>query len=181
MPILCQITYHITIVLGGIRLRTPDQLKRNIQRSQDITKQNHVCKNGCYLFSSDDELAACPNPSCGENRYKEGTEQPEQTMTCVSIGAALAELLFDDETRDSFLYKSEADSANDEQMGNPNALKYTDIFSGKAYRELYQSGVINSNDICLIMYVDGFQHQHKSNHTLTMIHCIVMNLDPSVR
>lgn len=167
--------------MGGIRLRTPDQLKRNIQKSQDITKQYHVCKNGCYLFGVDDQLTACPNPSCRENRYKEGTNEPQQMMTCVSVGAALAELLFDDEARNLFQYKSDADSVNDEAMENSNSLKYTDIFSGKAYRNLYRSGLINRNDICVIMYVDGFQHQHKNNHTLTMIHCIVMSLDPSVR
>lgn len=150
-------------------------------KKQELTKQYDVCKNGCYLYSMDDELDQCPNGRCNEYRYQEGTRQPQQQMTCVSIGAALAELLYDEDSRNAFQYKANVDSTIVGSEANHNESKYTDIFSGKVYQGLYRSGIINNDDICLIMYVDGYQHQHKPNHTLTMIHCIIMNLDPSVR
>lgn len=162
------------IGLGGNKIRSPDQVKRLMKKAQDITKQYSVCKNGCYLFGDDEESAVCPNQQCNEDRFKAGSRVPQQEMTCVSIGAALANMLYDEETRDLFTYKSDCDSSNEDESFN-------DIFSGQSYKELYTSGVIKSSDICLVIYVDGYAHKNKKNHSFTMIHSIIMNLDPSIR
>lgn len=168
---------YLILGLDGVKIRSPDHIKRRMKK--DLTKQYHVCKNGCYLYADGDLLDKCPNPACEEPRYRaDSTSVPQQEMACVSIGAALAELLYDDDTRDLFLYKSECDS----HIGdNRRSMTYTDIFSGKSYQNLFESGVISSNDICLIMYADGFQHKFKANHSFTMIHSIIMNMDPSMR
>lgn len=152
-----------------------------MEKSQKLTKKYDVCKNGCYLYEKEDATTTvCPS-GCGENRYKPSSRTPQQQMTCVSIGAALAEMLYDDDTRDLFLYKSDCDSGNSESLLNGATGNHTDIFSGEIYKELVNSRVIDSNDICLVFYVDGYEHKHKSNHSCTMINCLVMNFDPSIR
>ncbi|KAG1463916.1 hypothetical protein G6F56_005190 [Rhizopus delemar] len=39
----------------------------------------------------------------------------------------------------------------------------------------------NENDIALLIFVDGFQPKHTNDHTMTIVHCLVMNISPSER
>lgn len=121
---------------------------------------------------NDDQTLVCPNSECNENRYTDNTTVPRAQMSCKSIGMALTQMLLNDETRQLFEYKSNF---------NYSDTQLTDIFSGKNYQHLRNNNIIGDNDICIVMYVDGFQNKHKPDHSQTMVHSIVMNLDPSVR
>ena len=131
-----------------------------------------VCVNGCYLYMDDNQAVVCPNQECRESRFKEGTFIPRAQMACVSIGRSLTQMMLDDDTRELFNYKPSFDF-NDEQL--------VDIFSGENYNSMRERKIIGDNDLCIVMYVDGFQNKHKPDSSQTMIHSIIMNLDPSVR
>ena len=120
----------------------------------------------------DDQAVVCPNPKCKESRFKEGATIPRAQMACVSVGRSLTQMILDDDTRELFNYKNNFDF-NDDQL--------VDIFSGENYKYLRENRIVGDNDICIVMYVDGFQNKHKPDSSQTMIHSIIMNLDPSVR
>ncbi|KAI9341843.1 hypothetical protein BD770DRAFT_414741 [Pilaira anomala] len=63
---------------------------------------------------------------------------------------------------------------------NLTNFNFTDIFSGENYKHLREEKIVGDKDICIVMYVDGFQNKHKPDSSQTMIHSIIMNLDPSV-
>ncbi|KAI9332180.1 hypothetical protein BD770DRAFT_403299 [Pilaira anomala] len=119
----------------------------------------------------DDQAVFCPNQECRASRYKTGTTSPRAQMACVSIGKSLTQMLLDDDTRELFKYKNNFDF-NNEQL--------VDIFSGENYKHLRDEKIVGDNDICIVMYVDGFQNKHKPDSSQTMIHSIIMNLDPSI-
>ena len=158
--------------LGGTKLRSPDQIKNTVVKTRGICKEYDVCVNSCYLFMDDDQAVDCPNPKCKEKRFKDNSKVSRKIMPCVSIGEALTQMLLDDDNRELFDYKPTF-NLDDNQL--------VDIFSGQDFKRLHRKGVIGEKDICLVMYVDGFQNKHKPGHSQTMIHSIIMNLDPSVR
>lgn len=120
----------------------------------------------------DDTTTVCPNAECNEPRFEEDATTPREQMACVSIGKSLCQMLLDDDTRELFKYKSNFAFNNNQLF---------DVFSGENFQYLQNNGIISRNDICMVMYVDGFQNKHKPDHNQTMIHSIVMNIDPSVR
>ena len=115
---------------------------------------------------------------CDTPRYKDVESlTPHQEMGIVSVGAALSEMLLDDEVREMMGYRHIATQ-------NHEAGVYSDIFDGAIYRDVY----LNERnlfklpaDIGLLLYLDGFPSKHSPRNSLAIIHCIVMNFDPSLR
>lgn len=178
----------------------PDTVERwmkTLSVQEQLVKPFDVCPNGCYLYQDDNNIYACPNSVCSKPRYSNfqvlnqlqqaGVDlngevgailKPVQQVSVVSVGASLAQMLLDDFKRDLFNYRYEFDQ-NIRQDGY-----FQDIFDGKVYRDLLvqQRGLFqNTNDIALMLVVDGFALKHKSKATLTIVTCYILNIDPSHR
>ena len=116
---------------------------------------------------------------CDTPRYKDvELLTPHQEMGIVSVGAALSnKMLLDDEVRGMMDYRHIATQ-------NHEAGVYNDIFDGVIYRDVYlnERNLFKSPaDIGILLYLDGFPSKHSPRNSLAIIHCIVMNFDPSLR
>lgn len=153
-----------------------------------------VCRNGCYLYDNTNRNPIiCENMDCKKPRYKDHdmveelvrqgvdlnaeVEKPEvyQSMAIASVGSSLSEILIDDELRGLFEEQAELNANVHETP------EYVDIFSGSTYKSFLQRNLISHNDICLVIYVDGFPNKHKPSSSQTLIHCIIMNIPSSLR
>lgn len=172
--------------MGGL-VSSPETIQRLLDKgTRAIVNTYDVCRNGCFLFNDSFINLRCPNPECNTPRYKEQkraerlinegiitTHAAFQTMGITSVASSLAELLIDDNIREDFQY-SNLFNDHDENM-------YSDIFSGSVYKSFRQQNLISPNDICIVLYVDGFPNKNKSKSSQTLIHCMIMNIPPSKR
>lgn len=181
-------------------LRTPDTITRWIQMSNDGFKLvNHldVCENGCYLFPEDNKnVLFCPIAECSRPRYSKNDQaaalvnagfdlnnesavlfEPVQRLSVVSVGAALAQMLIDEGKRSLFDYRASMEPLVEGER------VYRDVFDGEVFQSWIDQGNIfqNSNDIALLIFVDGFEPKYVNNHTMTIVHCLIMSIDPSYR
>ena len=195
------LTIHFITELGGV-LPTPDTVinkasKRNDMRG-NLINDHPCCSNGCSLFDKNDFFSLTCN-NCKADRYKHQKEldsqieggnnskqlietvdsgllTPNQLVSIVSVGAALTEFLLDDETRELFNYRS--DYVNNIREDGI----YRDLMDGAAYKSLEAKGLFqNPEDIAVMLFVDGFPLPDKPTHSLTIVNCLIVNLDPSIR
>ena len=173
--------------MGG-PVASPDAIHRLLNKgSIDSVKTFDVCRNGCFLFDENVQQLRCINPDCDNERYQDqekaeasirtGDSTPQtafQTMGISSVGASLAELLVDDEIREDFKYSGEFDEYDEEDT-------YIDMFSGSVYKQYLDQNLLTRNDICLVLYVDGFPNKSKPGSSQTLVHCMVMNIPASKR
>lgn len=173
--------------LGGL-VASPEAIHRLLNKGSINTVQMYdVCRDGCYLFDDNVDQLHCINPSCGKGRYKDqkkaealihaGSNTPQeafQTMAISSVGASLAELLVDDEIREDMEYSRQFSQYDEEGV-------YIDMFSGSVYKDFLQRNLLTRNDVCLVLYVDGFPNKSKPGSSQTLVHCIVMNIPASKR
>ncbi|KAG1433460.1 hypothetical protein G6F56_014596 [Rhizopus delemar] len=98
-------------------------------------------------------------------------------MSIVSVGAAIAERLFEEDARELFMYRERFERDIHEDG------VYHDFFSGKVFREQYtrQGFFEDPRDIALLVVVDGFQHKSKKTTTMTVVCCYIMSMDPAER
>ncbi|KAG1438918.1 hypothetical protein G6F56_012471 [Rhizopus delemar] len=112
---------------GGL-LQSSDTIERQIRACDDgfkIVYFQNVCPNGCYLFPTDDKnVLSCPENTCGRSRYRRQEEAaeaieggadlnddsewffaPVQKLAVVSVGAALAQLMINDDKISLFDYR----------------------------------------------------------------------------
>lgn len=111
---------------------------------------------------------------CGEKRYQiSKPDIPRATMTIMSIGERLAQMLADPKTNELLQYRSERQSVPGE---------ISDIFDGENYKDLVRRGFFtNPNDIAVGLFTDGFVNQRKGKSSYTIVHIIIFNIDPSIR
>lgn len=110
----------------------------------------------------------------GEDQYEtENSLHPALTIKMISIGDHLSNTLCNEEFRDMFLYRSSRVTKNN---------VYQDIFESGIYKSLKQQNLFNNDlDIALALFIYGFTTQIKGKGTMTIIHCIIFNADPSSR
>lgn len=151
-----------------------------INQEIGLVKTFDVCEEGCYLFPEKSaEQTECPY--CRKPRFNAETNsrapRSNAVMSVMSVGAALAEKLFDEETFESFTYF--------ERYENEIHLDgvYQDFCSGKVFRERYlREGLFQDpRDIALLVVVDGFQPHSKKTTTMTVICCYIMSMEPEER
>ncbi|KAG0734390.1 hypothetical protein G6F57_016138 [Rhizopus arrhizus] len=115
----------------------------------DIQVVSHfdVCPNGCFLYPKDDaNILFCTYESCQLRRYRKhdqalalrqaGVDLNDsfpsfvavQQMAVVSVCAALAQMMFDEDKRELFKYRAEQDCTHEDGV-------YRDIFGGKVYQD----------------------------------------------
>lgn len=131
-----------------------------------------VCKNGCKLYGTDKNEDKCQH--CNEVRFKQNASKtPKATMSILSIGECLAQMLASPKTNNLLKYRSERETT-------PNSI--SDIFDGQNYKDLVQKGLFsNPDDIAIGIFTDGFVNQKKGKSSYTIIHVIIFNFDPSIR
>lgn len=185
--------------LGGM-MPSPDTVSRWICSSHDgfqVVFHFDVCPNGCFLYPKDDaNILFCTNENCQLPRYRKheqalalrqaGVDLNDesfpsfvavQQMAVVSVGAALAQMMLDEDKRELFKYRAEQDCTHEDGV-------YRDIFDGKVYQDFLfnqQQLFQDDSDIGIVLFVDGFQPKVQTGSTLTIIHCLVMNISPSYR
>ncbi|OAD81281.1 hypothetical protein PHYBLDRAFT_161895 [Phycomyces blakesleeanus NRRL 1555(-)] len=82
-------------------------------------------------------------------------------------------MLADPATRELLCYRANWESV---------AGQLTDIFDSDNYKQLVQQGLFsNPDDIVIGLYTNRFVNQKKGKNSYTIIHCIIFNLDPSIR
>lgn len=185
--------------MGGL-LKAPDTVERRIRACDDgfkVVYFQDVCPNGCYLFPADDKnVLTCPISTCQRSRYKRQDEAaeaiergvnlnddsdwsfaPAQSLSVVSVGAALAQLMINEDKLQLFKYRRTMEPFDEVER------IYRDIWDGELVRNMMTEGQCfeNKNDIGLLLFVDGFQPKNINNHTMTIVHCLVMSIDPSNR
>ena len=153
---------------------------KSLNKETNLLVEHDVCRNGCFLYHADaSNVTCCPNTGCKKPRYaNEGLSVAAQHMSIVSVGAFLADKLCDPQQVTNFGYRHKYDTIYHEQG------VYKDIFSSSNYRELYRKDLglfQGENDIGLMIVVDGFQPRHKSDTTMTVINCCILNLSPLER
>lgn len=181
-------------------MASPDTVDRRIRSSDDgfkVVLNIDVCPNGCYLFPSNDKnVLTCTVSTCNRPRYNQHEEamaarragldlnaetalslSPVQHLSVVSVGAALAQLLVNDDKLPLFNYRRSLVPFNEQEP------VYRDIFDGEIFRNFVNQGSIfqSPDDIALLLFVDGFEPKHVHNHTMTIVHCLIMSIDPSNR
>ncbi|OAD80841.1 C2H2-type zinc finger transcription factor [Phycomyces blakesleeanus NRRL 1555(-)] len=133
-----------------------------------------VCSSGCRLYGINDDQESCVD--CGKPRYKTDPNQsqtPAASMKLMSVGDMLSQMLADPATRELLCYRANRESV---------AGQLTNIFDGDNYKQLVQQGLFsNPDDIAIGLYTNGFVNQKKGKNSYTIIHCIIFNLDPSIR
>ncbi|OAD71932.1 C2H2-type zinc finger transcription factor [Phycomyces blakesleeanus NRRL 1555(-)] len=133
-----------------------------------------VCSSGCQLYGINDDQESCVD--CGKPRYKTDPNQsqtPATSMKLMSVGDMLSQMLADPATRELLCYRANRESV---------AGQLTDIFYSDNYKQLVQQSLFsNLNDIAIGLYTNGFLNQKKGKNSYTIIHCIIFNLDPSIR
>ncbi|CAO3683437.1 unnamed protein product [Rhizopus stolonifer] len=120
---------------GGL-LVSPDTVDRRIRSSDDgfkVVLNIDVCPNGCYLFPSNDKnILTCTVSTCNRPRYNQHEEamaahragldlnagtalslSPIQHLSVVSVGAALAQLLVNDDKLHLFSYRRSLEPFNE--------------------------------------------------------------------
>lgn len=134
------------------------------------TTSYHICKNSCMMFNGNEE--ACKY--CKEPRFiSSESTKPRQTMSQLSLKEQLALAMTHDITREEMEYRSLYDSVGPD---------VEDIFGSPVYQKLQDAGLFRSKyDIALGLYVDGFKTFKKSNHSMTIIHFVNLNLPPTLR
>lgn len=161
--------------------------------TQALSKNYHVCPSGCKLYPAETAYPiSCEH--CSSPRYKNHNQasslsaqsvdldadnapvlQPQQLLSMASVASGLGELLLDDQFREDIKYKHQfGDPANDSE-------ELQDIFSGSVYKDLRDQGVVQKNDLCLLIMVDGFQNKLSPKNSSGLIHCMVMNASPDKR
>lgn len=107
----------------------------------------NVCSNGCYLFPQHDKnFLICPNVNCQRPRYIQHNEAvearnsgvdlnvesvssfaPVQHLSVASVSASLAQLLVNNEKRQSFQHRHLLGSFDEEEP------VYRDVFDGEVF------------------------------------------------
>ncbi|KAG1438018.1 hypothetical protein G6F56_012826 [Rhizopus delemar] len=142
------------------------------------------------------DVTNCPVDDCNRPRYKKNGQamalrsagfdlndgsilslEPVQKLPMVSVGASLAKLLLNDDKKVLFEYRSTMAPIIEEDR------VYRDVYDGEVFQNWLNEGNIfkSSNDIALLVFVDGFEPKYVNDHTMTIVHCLVMSIDPSHR
>ena len=141
------------------------------------------------------EVNICSNQDCQQKRYTnfEQVEAernaanrdpgmplpvlvPRRQVSYTSIKQALTELYVNDDNLEMLGYGH--DFMTEELETNDS---YKDIFSGKNFRHLLKEKVVHPNTICLVLFVDGYQHKNMQKAHQVLINCLVMNIHPEHR
>ncbi|KAG1438160.1 hypothetical protein G6F56_012763 [Rhizopus delemar] len=136
---------------------------KSINKELGLVKVVDVCENGCCLFpegsTNPSECPHCRSPRFANQDISQASKA-NAVMSIVSVGAAIAERLFEEDARESFMYRERFERDIHEDG------VYHDFFSGKAFREQYaRQGLFqDSRDIALLMVVDGFQPRSKKTY-----------------
>ena len=101
---------------------------------------------------------------------------PYSQISYTSIKQALTELYANDDNLSMLEYGSDFMK---EDLDNNSCSK--DIFSGKNFRHLLNEWIIHPNTICLVLFVDGYQHKNMQKAHQVLINCLVMNIHPEHR
>ncbi|OAD77052.1 C2H2-type zinc finger transcription factor [Phycomyces blakesleeanus NRRL 1555(-)] len=110
------------------------------------------------------------NSSVKGHKYDSDTSRQYETYVSRNI---LSQMLADPATRELLCYRANWESV---------AGQLTDIFDSNNYKQLVQQSLFsNPNDIAIGLYTNRFVNQKKGKNSYTIIHCIIFNLDPSIR
>ncbi|OAD76904.1 hypothetical protein PHYBLDRAFT_62912 [Phycomyces blakesleeanus NRRL 1555(-)] len=133
-----------------------------------------VCSSGCQLYDINDNQKSCVD--CSKPQYKTDPKQsqtPATSMKLMSVGDMFSQILADPATRELLRYRANRESV---------AGQLSNIFDGDNYKQLVQQGLFsNPDDIAIELYTNGFANEKKGKNSYTIIHCIIFNLDPSIR
>ena len=101
---------------------------------------------------------------------------PRRQVSYTSIKQALTELYVNDDNLEMLEYGHNFMTENLETNDD-----YKDIFSGKHFRHLLKERVVHPNNICLVLFVDGYQHKKMQKAHQVLINCPVVNIHPEHR
>ena len=101
---------------------------------------------------------------------------PCRQISYTSIKQALTELYANDDNLDMLQYGY--DSMKEDLDSNSS---YKDICSGRNFRHLLNEKIVHPNTICLVLFVDGYQHKNMQKTHQVLTNCLVTNIHPEHR
>lgn len=120
-----------------------------------------MCPNSCIAYTGAfTELLQCPQ--CNEPRYEPGhvAQVPRQQFHTLPIGPQLQALWRTPEGAHSMRYRQQCTEKTLEELIQNKGHKkssYRDFFDGKDYLEAVQDGRISTDDMVLVLSIDGAQ------------------------
>lgn len=133
-----------------------------------------TCPKGCYVYSSKEDASLTSCPSCN-------TPKSENKMWPVlSIASKMAELIASEDSRERLLYRHQ-NFPKEEVLKNHSSSEkvYNDIFDSEGYANLIREKEEDRPlDVYFNLNIDGFRSKF-STTKLTIIHCVVLNYDPT--
>ena len=152
-----------------------EQRARNL--SGVITWEHHMCARSCVGFTGPfANMEYCPNPDCGEARYKEKDLQesdgerkvPRKVFTTFPAGPQIQARWKHPQMAKDMRYRWEKTQELRQERAGSNANGppgiYDDILCGRAYLDLVDDGLIDEYDTVLMLSTDGAQlHKNKKS------------------
>ena len=167
-----------------------------VQKNTKTTVKHDICPNGCHMYPINDlETKKCSIDTCQAARYcneaqveavREDLDRdeamplpellPTRQLAYTSIGKALTELYVNDNNAEMLAYRSQVF-----EQHRADIDMYRDIFSGACYQHLLANGDLDTDTICLVVFVDGYQLKNMQKAHQVLINCLVMNIHPEHR
>ena len=146
-----------------------------------LTNQPHInicCNEECQQerYTNHEQIEAERNNANRDPDMPLPVLVPRRQISYTSIKQALTELYANDDNLGMLQYGH--DFMAEELETNDS---YKDIFSGKNFRHLLEEKVVHPNTICLVLFVDGYQHKNMQKAHQVLINCLVMNIHPEHR
>ena len=160
-----------------------NQIKRAITEITGVASVAHpMCKNSCLAFTGPfSDLDKCPR--CQEPKLCPVTKKPTQEFHTILLGPILQALWREPSSAQKFEYRRKITQLiiAELQANNGNISSYDDFFYGSDYLECVKQGKIGTDDIVLMLSIDGAQlYSHKASDCWIYI-WVIMDLSPDER
>ncbi|KAK7024202.1 hypothetical protein VNI00_016510 [Paramarasmius palmivorus] len=174
----------ITRAFPETRLLSLHEVKKLVEEISGVTPiWRDMCPNTCIAYTGPfAELENCT--WCGEDRYRVVGKKkvPRQQYPTIPIGPMLQALNRTQDGANAMDYHTRYTEEllkdlreNDGSQKSP----YHDFFDGSDYLEALRSGKIGSDDICMMMSIDGAQLYRNKASDCWMWIWVILNLDPA--
>ena len=178
-----------TSVKKAVERRHPESQILSYDKVKQLTAEltgispitDHMCINSCAAYTGPfDALEVCP--VCGEPRF-DSLRNPRQMFNTIPIGPQLQALKRVKEKARALLYRIlHTQAFFSELEDNENLPKnYSDFLDGSQYQEAVSEGLIEEDDIVLMLSLDGAQLYMSKQSDCWICIWVVFDHSPNVR
>lgn len=123
------------------------------------------------LVSESSSLVQCPYCLCN---FFDPDKLPKHTIEYLSLRDQLELVVKDDEARDLLKYGQHYST-------NDDGIMY-DLFDSPFMKEIKKTHLFDGDiNLSLMLFTDDFQLFQRSNHSMMLVHAVILDLPPEVR